>query len=380
MKKRLLFVITQFYKGGAETSLLNLFYTLDPMRYDVDFLILNQLEYQDATSLIELVPAWIHIYDVVKESKKRQFAEQIVKKIYRRIFHAETYGLSAMQAIKGKTYDVAFSFGEWLSPEFVADKVEAKKKYVWVHIDLDKADFVNKEELFKYDDKISKYIFVSKKSRQGAIKCWPRIENKTAIIHNFLNVKGILEKAAKQIDKRYEDTPYLLSVGNLREEKNYPRQVDVMHLLKEKGISAKWLCIGSTVNEKVYREVQEKIKGYQLEEDFILCGADENPYRYMKRARAVMVLSDHESWSLVISEAKILGTPVIATKTSGALEQILDRKTGILVDFSSQSIADDIELFLKDRQLQQTIRSNLELEKYNTVGIKEFENLVSESE
>ena len=144
MKKRLLFVITQFYKGGAETSLLNLFYTLDPMRYDVDFLILNQLEYQDATSLIELVPAWIHIYDVVKESKKRQFAEQIVKKIYRRIFHAETYGLSAMQAIKGKTYDVAFSFGEWLSPEFVADKVEAKKKYVWVHIDLDKADFVNK--------------------------------------------------------------------------------------------------------------------------------------------------------------------------------------------------------------------------------------------
>ena len=189
-----------------------------------------------------------------------------------------------------------------------------------------------------------------------------------------------MEKAAKQIDKRYEDTPYLLSVGNLREEKNYPRQVDVMYLLKEKGISAKWLCIGSTVNEKVYREVQEKIKGYQLEEDFILCGADENPYRYMKRARAVMVLSDHESWSLVISEAKILGTPVIATKTSGALEQILDRKTGILVDFSSQSIADDIELFLKDRQLQQTIRSNLELEKYNTVGIKEFENLVSESE
>ena len=62
------------------------------------------------------------------------------------------------------------------------------------------------------------------------------------------------------------------------------------------------------------------------------------------------------------------------------MEQISDRKTGILVDFSSQSIADDIELFLKDRQLQQTIRSNLELEKYNTVGIKEFENLVSELE
>ena len=28
MKKKLLFVITQFYKGGAETSLLNLFQLL----------------------------------------------------------------------------------------------------------------------------------------------------------------------------------------------------------------------------------------------------------------------------------------------------------------------------------------------------------------
>ena len=39
----------------------------------------------------------------------------------------------------------------------------AKKKYVWIHIDLDKADFVNKEELVRYDKDISGYNFLLQK-------------------------------------------------------------------------------------------------------------------------------------------------------------------------------------------------------------------------
>ena len=66
MKKKILFVITQFYKGGAETSLLNLFHCLDSQKYEVDFLVLNQIEYQDATSLMGEVPEWIHVFDAVK--------------------------------------------------------------------------------------------------------------------------------------------------------------------------------------------------------------------------------------------------------------------------------------------------------------------------
>ena len=39
MKKKLLFVITQFYKGGAEMALLNLFQTLSPEQFEIDFLV-----------------------------------------------------------------------------------------------------------------------------------------------------------------------------------------------------------------------------------------------------------------------------------------------------------------------------------------------------
>ena len=169
MKKKILFVITQFYKGGAETSLLNLFHCLDSQKYEVDFLVLNQIEYQDATSLMGEMPEWIHVFDAVKNRGNGVKLEQLAGKIYRRLFHTETYVKSAVDFVKNRKYDVAISFGEWLSPAFLVKKVNAVKKYVWIHIDLDKADFVNKEELVKYDSRITGYIFASEKSRQSSL-------------------------------------------------------------------------------------------------------------------------------------------------------------------------------------------------------------------
>ena len=376
MKKKILFVITQFYKGGAETSLLNLFHCLDSQKYEVDFLVLNQIEYQDATSLMGEVPEWIHVFDAVKNRGNGVKLEQLAGKIYRRLFHTETYVKSAVDFVKNRKYDVAISFGEWLSPAFLVKKVNAVKKYVWIHIDLDKADFVNKEELVKYDSRITGYIFASEKSRQSSIHRCPQMTEKSIVVHNILNRRNILSRSAEDVTLPQANDSFLLSVGNLRVEKNYPRQIEVMRILKEKKIPIKWICVGSTVDKNVYGEVSELLEKYQLKDDFILCGADDNPYKYMKRAKAVMVLSDHESWSLVISEAKLLGVPVIATNTSGAQEQIVNGETGIITSFQAEEIADEIEEFLKNLDLQDKIRKNLLTDEAMKLGMQEFEELL----
>lgn len=376
MKKKILFVITQFYKGGAETSLLNLFHCLDPKKYEVDFLVLNQIEYQDATSLMGEIPNWINVFDAVKNQRSGLKFEQLAGKVYRRLFHTETYVKSAVDFVKRRDYDVAISFGEWLSPAFLAKKVNAVKKYVWIHIDLDKADFVNKEELVKYDSKITGYIFASEKSRRSSIQRCPQMAEKSTVIHNILNKENILCRAAEEITLPQARGSFLLSVGNLRIEKNYPRQIEVMRILKEKKIPIKWICVGSTVDKNVYGEVSELLEKYQLKDDFILCGADDNPYKYMKRAKAVMVLSDHESWSLVISEAKLLGVPVVATNTSGAQEQIINGETGIITSFQAEEIADRIEGFLNDLELQNKIKKNLISNDTQNLEIVEFEDLL----
>lgn len=376
MKKKILFVITQFYKGGAETSLLNLFHCLDSQKYEVDFLVLNQIEYQDATSLMGEVPEWIHVFDAVKNRGNGVKLEQLAGKIYRRLFHTETYVKSAVDFVKNRKYDVAISFGEWLSPAFLVKKVNAVKKYVWIHIDLDKADFVNKEELVKYDSRITGYIFASEKSRQSSIHRCPQMTEKSIVVHNILNRQNILSRSAEDVTLPQANDSFLLSVGNLRVEKNYPRQIEVMRILKERNILIKWICVGSTVDKNVYGEVSELLEKYQLKDDFILCGADDNPYKYMKRAKAVMVLSDHESWSLVISEAKLLGVPVIATNTSGAQEQIVNGETGIITSFQAEEIAEEIEEFLKNLDLQDKIRKNLLTDEAMKLGMQEFEELL----
>lgn len=376
MKKKILFVITQFYKGGAETSLLNLFHCLDSQKYEVDFLVLNQIEYQDATSLMGEIPNWINVFDAVKNRGNGLKLEQLAGKIYRRLFHTETYVKSAADFVKNRKYDVAISFGEWLSPAFLVKKVNAVKKYVWIHIDLDKADFVNKEELVKYDSRITGYIFASEKSRQSSIHRCPQMTEKSIVVHNILNRQNILSRSAEDVTLPQANGSFLLSVGNLRIEKNYPRQIDVMRILKERNILIKWICVGSTVDKNVYGEVSRLLDKYQLRDDFVLCGADDNPYRYMKRAKAVMVLSDHESWSLVISEAKLLGVPVIATNTSGAQEQIRNGENGVITSFDPEEIAEKIIDFLQDEKLQEHIRKNLEKESAFDTGIGEFERLV----
>ena len=67
---KLLFIINQFYKGGAESSLLNLLKKLDSTKYEVDLLVLNQCPVKNGVSLIEKVPSYVNICNAYKENKK----------------------------------------------------------------------------------------------------------------------------------------------------------------------------------------------------------------------------------------------------------------------------------------------------------------------
>ena len=53
--KKILFVITQFYKGGAEIALLNLLKSLSSKKYEVDFLIFDQVILRNVVSLVDQV-------------------------------------------------------------------------------------------------------------------------------------------------------------------------------------------------------------------------------------------------------------------------------------------------------------------------------------
>ena len=214
--------------------------------------------------------------------------------------------------------------------------------------------------LFGFDKYYTKYIFVSEHSKNSAEKRFSLLKGKTVLVHNMCQEEKIRSKALEQVNLEEYTRPVLLTVANLREEKNYKRQLEVMWILKKRKIEFTWLCIGSTANLFLYQQIKELIKKYHLEKECIFLGVQKNPYKFMARADAVMVLSDYESWSLVITEAKIIGIPVIATPTSGAKEQLIDKETGwVIPSFEADDIADGIEEYLKNPEKKEKIKENL---------------------
>lgn len=346
-KRRLLFSINQFFKGGAETALLNLFRALPPEKYEIDFLIFDQIDLKGSLSLIPQIPDWIHVINVGEREKLFAYVKKVYFRIYRDLTQKQLFRRSVRRYLKDRSYDVAISFGEWFSCAPIATMVRATRKYVWIHADMEKAVFLH-PDIISCQQFIDQFFFVSEHSRQGAVVRYPFLEGRSVVIHNLVDEAELLKKSREPVQFPFapDGLPLLVTVANIRPEKNHLRQIEAMKLLREEGLRFRWLNIGSHANWEQTELVARAAREAGLEADFLLMGASENPYSYMKAADAVCVFSDHESWSMVITEAKALGVPVIATRTSGALEQIKNAEDGVLCDFSAEDIAAKIKAFL----------------------------------
>ncbi|MFE9277960.1 glycosyltransferase [Paenibacillus glucanolyticus] len=376
MKKKLLFVTTELNRGGAEVALINLLHKLDPKDFEVDVLITDHKK-NSGISLIDKLPIWVKLCINSYESNNG-----FINKLKQRFFYKQEkirkYGFDALEFVFTKNYDIAFSYGEWFSPDFVAFEVYAATKAVWVHNDLSKAEYFDAENFFASYSKINKYIFVSNESLAESVSLYPFLKEKTHVIHNMINeeeVRGLSNEQVEDFD--FSQSKVVITVANLREQKNHSRAIEVFMDLRNKGIKFKWINIGETPDEKILNEVKNKINKYGIEEDFILLGPKENPYSYIKHADIMAVFSDYESWSLVITESKILNTPIVATKTSGAKEQIVQGENGLLTNFTVSDMSEKLGLMLRDKNLQNQIRQNLAEFSVEKNVLNEFQDFVN---
>jgi glycosyltransferase involved in cell wall biosynthesis len=381
MRKKLLFVINQLYIGGAETSLVNLMASLDPAQYAIDLLVLGQSPVEGAVSLLGRVPEWVAVCDAHAKYQKLSVRERRKGKLLCHAHDKTRFYLPALLFVLHKRYDWAFHVGEWWEPAFVAECVSASVKAAWIHSDVARAAYFDGEAFFRHDGCFRFYIFASELSRKSCAERFKFMEGKSVCVYNITDARRVraLSEAPLQdgqAQRLSKGIPILLTCANLRREKNHLRQVEAMSMLKQRGADFFWLNIGSTADSLLRRQVMERAGRAGLAGRFLLLGPKENPYPYMKMADAIAVLSDHESWSMVIAEAKALGIPVIATKTSGALEQLEHGETGILCDFSAEDIARQIGRFLSDKALRGKIRASIQNFDQTPAVLASFDALV----
>ena len=149
------------------------------------------------------------------------------------------------------------------------------------------------------------------------------------------------------------DVKYLVGVvGRIKfQRKGQEVFVRAASLLRDKFPDARFLCIGSPFpgNESHLKNLLELIQELALD-GYVLYAGDVEDVKAAIAALDILVLSSvqPEPFGGVVVEAMALSRAVIATRTGGSVEQVVDGVTGYLVEpGDSKSMAIGIEKLLE---------------------------------
>lgn len=399
---RILFVINTLGQAGAETALLSLLQTLarekGEARYEISLYVLT-----GQGEMASRLPADVRLLnkkyreESVLTAKGRKYLKKtVLKAMFTRgtVVKLFPYLVKNTCAMLGKKrllpdkllwrvlsgggmvlpeeYDLAVSYLEGGAAYFVADHVKAAKKAAFIHVDYEKAGYtraLDKDCYLAFD----KIFTVSDEVREAFLKAYPELPDKTEVFHNILNKEEIVRRAEE--GEGFTDGftgMRLLSVGRLTAQKAFEVSVDAMKRLKDAGKNVRWYVLGEGDQRK---KLQEQIDVLGLTEDFILYGAVNNPYPFMKQADIYVHASRFEGKSIAIQEAQILGKPMVVSDCSGNREQVCHGKDGLMCGLTPDSLAENIMLLLEDEALRRKLGAAAA--KKNADAAEEIQKLLS---
>ena len=255
-------------------------------------------------------------------------------------------------------YDVAISYIDGCPNYYVMDKVCADKKVLWIHSDYQKQGYdpAFDRPFFENSDAI---VTISDRCRQSIIAAFPQMAEKVHILENITAYDAVVQKSKEGKCPEFADAKglKLLTVGRLHQQKGIDLAVGAAKLLKEAGVSFKWLVAGEGAQRA---DLQKMIDESGLSQYFHLIGARENPYAYMAQCDMIVQPSRVEGKSIILDEAKILCKPIIATNYATVQDSITHEKTGGVVGMTEQEICDGILHLHKNPQLCGQMVHNLQ--------------------
>ena len=108
-------------------------------------------------------------------------------------------------------------------------------------------------------------------------------------------------------------------------------------------------------------ELESLVAKFGLDDTVFLCGHQENPYKFISRADALICSSYAEGYSTSVTEAVILGKPVITTECSGMREIFGDKECGIICENSEEGLFNAIKSILDNpEKLEEYARNSAE--------------------
>lgn len=372
MKKRLMFLIESMVVGGAERVLLNLVNSLSPEKYDITVIsVFKQSVYENyqCTFTDSLAPYVKYKYLVDNtNSLKYQLFNAFFYHGNKRLLH---------QLLIGNGYDVEIAWYEGLPTTFLAHSSNKhSRKLAWLHYGDGFAHLtatqkdVYRKEYRQYDKIVGVSEGVCRNFKERVGEDFPLMTR-----YNILDDQEILRKADAFTVER-EPPLTFVSVGRLIPVKGFDRLVNVCARLKQEGHDFRLWLIGEGGEHATLRN---QIRQLGLEREVKMFGNQDNPYPYMKAADWFVSSSFAEGFSTVLTEACIIGTPIISTRCLGTAELLGENgEFGLMVENREEPLCQAMKRVLTHRDLQTVYKMRLKRgsERWNKLSLlRKVENL-----
>ncbi len=193
------------------------------------------------------------------------------------------------------------------------------------------------------------------------------ISNKTYFFPNVLDVNEI-----SFLNKNYnQEKLHLGFIGRISPEKNILAMIKAVGLLKEKGKEIRFSIYGDGRNADYLEKVTNLILSEGLTEEVQLMGKTNEVFEVHKKIDLLILISDFEGFSNVISEALASGLPIITSAIPENEYLVENTVNGFVVNHKEVlSIANGIERYLylnaaqkKEMSLKNRVKSEFILDK-----------------
>ena len=142
----------------------------------------------------------------------------------------------------------------------------------------------------------------------------------------------------------------LCSTGKITANKAFDRIARIQKRFVDEGLKTRVYILGVGEEQK---RIETYLKDNKLDNCFFFLGFRTNPYQYVKKCDIYICSSYSEGFSTAVTEALIVGTPVVTTLCSGMTELLGDHNEyGIVTENDEESLYEGIREMVVSKEVR----------------------------
>jgi glycosyltransferase involved in cell wall biosynthesis len=346
---RILFLIPNLRKGGAERLVLDICNTL--RKKEGVFIKLITFQNNNSYSFLTEKLDWAVVPSVVRPSISSKWElnvtelQQAIEKFQPDIIHSHLFEtemvLSQINYPKAKYvvhfHDNMFQFENW-NWRNVFNKVKLTNFY---EKNIVKAGYRKRK---------TEFIAISNDTHHYIKRVLPDVFSVT-LLHNAIDTHLFSPSSIK-----IKEELVLTTIGSLVDKKGHELAIETVAELKIRGIDVKLNILGDGVNKS---KLETLIQTLELSDNILMRGNVDHPESYLHNSTLYLHTASYEPFGLVLLEAMACGLPVVCTDGGGNRDLIEEGINGFMVwERDPKRLADKIELLLTDSALRKQMGEN----------------------